>query len=69
MGNGAEEFITEDRARVIVMQEIGRYEREVGSRRHEQNTRKLDRLTWIAGIGFGVVGTLQCLLAAGVFHR
>lgn len=43
-----DEYITEDRARVIIMQEIGTYEREVGTPRHEQNTRRLNTILILA---------------------
>jgi hypothetical protein len=43
-----EEYITEDRAKVIVMERIALYEREVGTPRHEQNIRRMNTVLVLA---------------------
>lgn len=60
--------MTESEVKLIARATVDSYEEKIGEPRHAQNTSKLDRLTWIAGVGLGIVSTLQVLMAAGVIH-
>lgn len=60
--------MTESDVRVVCQGYIDTYETKVGEPRHKENTRKIDRLTWITAVGLGIVLTLNSLMAAGVLH-
>ena len=61
------DFITEDRARVIIMEQFTQWD-EKNDARHRSNTKKMDRLTVIVSIGMGIVICLNCLLLSGHLH-
>jgi len=60
--------MTVNDVKVVSRSMLDEYEKNIGAPRHKENTRKIDRLTWITGIGLGILLTLQALLVAGVIH-
>lgn len=60
--------MNESDVKLIARATVDSYEEKVGEPRHAQNTKKIDRLSWITAVGLGIVLTLQVLLSAGAIH-
>lgn len=61
VGEGAE-HPTRAEVEVMLNQWFRQYERDIAAPRHKDNTRKIDRLSWIMGIGVGIVITLNAVV-------
>lgn len=47
---------------LLLLQDVVNRNEERTVEFHRQNSRKLDRLTWLAGVGVGIILTLQAVL-------